>query len=712
MRGKRLEAFVLSVCLCILLFGCGDKNYGDSKATRRRLASNRSTKSELKTEYEENYNNYMVATGEASELMLVYMVGSNLESEAGLASEDIEEMQKCGFLNENIKIVICTGGANYWWNDEISKDEVAIYEVNSGTDKLNKLTVLNNDNMAEADTLTAFLDYAYDNYEANYYSLVLWNHGGGAVLGYGGDERYDYDTLSMSEMDEAFSNSHIVNDGRKFEWVGFDACLMGMIEVAELLTPYSNYLIASEEVIPGEGWDYTCLKKLSDGTDFSGVNAGQIIIDKYADYYDNYEWYSPEYTLSCMDLSQTKTVMDAFDLLISVTENDLINGEYSNIARQRGNTKSFGIVNEDLCYDTVDLFNLSENMSEAHPGEASALQNALNDMVIYERSNVENTHGVAIYFPYNNKLYAEEWVDEYSLNDFSETYMQFVKNFTETFNGAPLTVWDISGDDASVDLASDDNTSPDDLGEDTAGDDMAAESENEIGNLGSLGSFLIQLSDEQAANFASAKLAIWEIYENSDEGGYGLWIDSSDVNLSSDNVLSSGIINKRIVLKDTAGNQADCCATEIERGDGYAVYKSSVFVSFLDDNGEYDLDRSFIPYDIHIRIDSANPNGVITGIYPFENEDNSSLLPEKTSVTFDQGCLIEPFSFGRIIEFNDDGTVKPFDEWENYSGVFYGFSLEGDLMVDMVDIDPDIEKVYVYSIKDTQGNEYQINVIQ
>ena len=38
--------------------------------------------------------------------------------------------------------------------------------------------------------------------------------------------------------------------------IGFDACLMGQIEVFGSLYPYSNYMIASEEVIPGYGWSY------------------------------------------------------------------------------------------------------------------------------------------------------------------------------------------------------------------------------------------------------------------------------------------------------------------------------------------------------------------------------------------------------------------------------------------------------------------------
>ncbi|MBQ9610142.1 MAG: hypothetical protein IJV15_11960 [Lachnospiraceae bacterium] len=680
-----LSAIIMSIML--MLVSCNEeKHYGNPASTKTKFDSAMATKDGLLVSYEENYERYINhqnLSGDGVEVLMVYMVGSNLESESGLASEDIEEMQDSGFYSDKLKVVICTGGANYWWNDDISENEVAVYEVMSGEENIDKLTVLDGDNMSEPDTLTSFIDYVYDNYQGDCYSLILWNHGGGAVLGYGNDERYDYDSLSLGDLDTALSDSKLIADGYRFEWVGFDACLMGMLEIADLFEPYSNYLIASEELIPGEGWNYSFLEELSDGTSLTGDYAGEVIIDAYASFYDSYKWYMPEYTLSCMDLSRTNDVMDKFNDFISVAENDLVSGEYSAIARQRGNTKAFGIVDEYTCYDTVDLYNLTENMYDSYPNEAVSLQAAIKEMVIYEKSNVENANGIAIYFPYDNKDYVEEWVDEYSLCDFSETYMQFVRNFTETLSGNPLTRWDISNDDATV----------------TVDADTSADS---VGNIGSIGNFSIQLTPEQASNFATAKLEIWEIYENQDNGSYGLWINSSDVNLSPDGVLSSMISDKRFILCDSSGNKADCCAIELERGEDYATYYTVVFNNSSD---------SLLSYRIHIRVDSDNPNGVITGIYPFE-EDTDTMMPSKQSVVFEQGSYIEPFSFGRIVKFNDDGSLAPFDEWENNSGFFYGFDLDGDLSVDMVDIDPYIEKLYVYCIVDTQGNSYVINVVK
>ena len=41
--------------------------------------------------------------------------------------------------------------------------------------------------------------------------------------------------------------------------IGFDACLMGMYEVATALRPFNKYLLASEILEPGHGWDYRIL---------------------------------------------------------------------------------------------------------------------------------------------------------------------------------------------------------------------------------------------------------------------------------------------------------------------------------------------------------------------------------------------------------------------------------------------------------------------
>ena len=56
--------------------------------------------------------------------------------------------------------------------------------------------------------------------------------------------------------------------------------------------------------------------------------------------------------------------------------------------------------------------------------------------------------------------------------------------------------------------------------------------------------------------------------------------------------------------------------------------------------------------------------------------------------------------------------MAPISEWETASNYFGSFYLDGDLTVDMVDMNPDTEKIYVFNIGDTQGNTYTLDVVQ
>lgn len=64
--------------------------------------------------------------------------------------------------------------------------------------------------------------------------------------------------------------------------LGFDACLMGMYEINSILAPYSKYMLASELLEPGHGWDYKSLGGMvRDTTDMSAVVVGSTWIDGY-----------------------------------------------------------------------------------------------------------------------------------------------------------------------------------------------------------------------------------------------------------------------------------------------------------------------------------------------------------------------------------------------------------------------------------------------
>ena len=132
--------------------------------------------------------------------------------------------------------------------------------------------------------LTRFLDFARENYPAESYGLILWDHGGGPMVGFGMDTAYKGDGLTLPELREALEQSAFKDDS-KLEWLAFDACLMASLEVAALLSPYARYMIASQEALPGYGFDYAFLKSLS-SSGLTGTEAGRAIIDHTYAYYE------------------------------------------------------------------------------------------------------------------------------------------------------------------------------------------------------------------------------------------------------------------------------------------------------------------------------------------------------------------------------------------------------------------------------------------
>ena len=137
--------------------------------------------------------------------------------------------------------------------------------------------------MGDSATLSEFINYANINYPADKRALVFWNHGAGSILGFGADENFSFDGLYLYEMADAFLNSY---DGQKFEIVGFDACLMASIEMASVLEPYSNYMVASEEVEPGGGWNYEYyFGALAANPGMTGEELGIAITDGYYEKY-------------------------------------------------------------------------------------------------------------------------------------------------------------------------------------------------------------------------------------------------------------------------------------------------------------------------------------------------------------------------------------------------------------------------------------------
>ena len=136
----------------------------------------------------------------------------------------------------------------------------------------------------------------------------------------------------------------------RFEFIGFDACLMGTVETANILASYSRYMIGSQETEPGNGWDYTVIGNyLADNPGSNGAELGEAIADGF---YESCKQTGEEQdaTLSVIELDKINAVVEAFNVFAkgmynasedtSVLTNVIRNIEYAD--NFGGNNRSEG----------------------------------------------------------------------------------------------------------------------------------------------------------------------------------------------------------------------------------------------------------------------------------------------------------------------------------------------------------------------------------
>ena len=123
---------------------------------------------------------------EPTTTVLVYMNGSNLESEDGEATIDLNEMVAAG-TSDKVNVLVQTMGTKKWDKTfGISGKRTQRYKVSG------KGLALVDDSLGQLDTTKAstlqdFISWGAANYPADRYILLFWNHGGGPVYGFGYD---------------------------------------------------------------------------------------------------------------------------------------------------------------------------------------------------------------------------------------------------------------------------------------------------------------------------------------------------------------------------------------------------------------------------------------------------------------------------------------------------------------------------------------------
>ena len=362
----------------------------------------------------------LLGGGEDTATIMVYMCGTDLESRSGMGTADLQEMLDARFGGD-ITLLIYTGGCKAWKNSVVSSSANQIWQVKDG-----KLICLKENlgsvPMTDPDTLSGYIRWCAENYPASRYELILWDHGGGSVSGYGYDEKF----ASSGSMNLAGLDTALKSAGVKFDFIGFDACLMATAETALTMAQYADYLIASEETEPGVGWYYTdWLTAFGENTSLPTIQIAQHNADSFVDTCAR-KCPGQLTTLSVVDLAELETTLPGVLADFSKSTAKLIqNQQYQSVSNARSGAREFA---QSSRIDQVDLVHLARNMGTK---EGQALADILLGAVKYNRtsSNMTNAYGLSIYFPYRKTATVDRAVSTYRQIGMDESYSRCIRQF-------------------------------------------------------------------------------------------------------------------------------------------------------------------------------------------------------------------------------------------------------------------------------------------
>ena len=333
-----------------------------------------------------------------------YLVGSNLESEGGAASADLQELLNAK-LSKDVKVYIQTGGAKEWANRQVKASKSQRFLVDS--DGLHEIYSGRAVDMGATESFRDFIEFGKKNFRADHRVLIFWDHGSGPTGGVGYDEQHNFNFLSFNKINKALTD---VYGGPKkvFDIIGFDACLMSSVDSLFFTSLWGDYMVASQELEPGNGWEYTgFMSDLSRNTSMSPRKLGELIVDSY--HRGCEEAGSEEAaTLALTDARHSAAFLGSLqelggsmimDLTEAETQDELVSS-LTRIDRKADSAERFGDSSDSSEVIDVGQFISSLCSGGGHQEECSAVRKAYSDVVLYNKTgDASEGTGLSLYYP-------------------------------------------------------------------------------------------------------------------------------------------------------------------------------------------------------------------------------------------------------------------------------------------------------------------------
>jgi len=347
--------------------------------------------------------------------VLVYLDGDNNLEEDAIG--DFAEMASVG-SNARLNIVVQF--------DRIASDEddddtsngdwssVKRFRVERGKKpiKSNQLADLGERNMGDPRTLVDFASWGIKSYPARHYALIFWDHGA-SWPGVANDDSSDSDLITLPELAGALADVRKNTGVQKLDLIGFDACLMGQIDVLQAVAPFGQVAIGSADLEPGEGWAWNAwLKELANKPVEDAAALAPSIIKSFTAFYKEED--DPSVTLAAFDLNKIELMTKQLDTLSNAMIASMPKS-FKSIGKARSYAAEYASGDTDI--SAIDLGYFADSLVTAGADKqvaaaARALSQTIKTARIAQGHGADHpkSSGISVYFPRKKKHYDSSYI--------------------------------------------------------------------------------------------------------------------------------------------------------------------------------------------------------------------------------------------------------------------------------------------------------------
>lgn len=346
--------------------------------------------------------------------VLVYILGNN--SLSSFANNDLSEMENAARSNTFKGTLLCffddnQPGATLYKFDKNGKSIVKQYPPGYKT--------------ATPASIQEAVNVMKSNFPAPSYGLVLWSHGSGWIPSQSNYTKSKFrlnSPLVKSSSSKAFgqdgqnwmelSDIEASLNDHDFDFLIFDACYMGQIEVAYQLRNKANYIIASPTEILADGFPYDKVVPLF----FEQTPAIKEIASNYFEHYNAKSGVNKSATISAIDTHFMNLLGEYIRDTYSTKKNEITALPLSEMQRFDR-------------YSSHTMFDLGQIIRSIAPDKYAEFDNIMKQVVVYKNFTPimfksdyqefyiteENYSGLSSYIPsfhysdLNSKYLETEW---------------------------------------------------------------------------------------------------------------------------------------------------------------------------------------------------------------------------------------------------------------------------------------------------------------